>query len=297
MASHVNRPLLGITFINIALIVFGCNEALVRYLTEEYSPIQIAFIRFVVMSFLVAATIIGIRRKDLFVCTRWGLVAVRGVLSAFATAAFFYSLKFLALDDATTVYLSAPIFVALLAGWFLGERVSKARWVAIIIGFGGVAYVMQPGGGLFNLWALLALGSAGAYAVAMLINRALTRTEDSLTILFYMSVFGGLTLLPFMPFLWTSTPYWELPMLFAVGLLAACAQYCLVQAYRYAAANTVIIFDYMGIIYIAIISYVVFREVPSRELITGAAVLIGSGLFVVYDETRQFKRKAGETTA
>ena len=295
MASHVNRPLLGIMFINVALIVFACNEALVRYLTEEYSPIQIAFIRFAVMILLVGATMVGLRQRQLFVCTRWGLVAARGVLSAIATAAFFYSLKFLSLDDATTVYLSAPIFVALFAGWFLGERVSKARWAAILIGFCAVAYVMQPGGGLFNIWAFLTLLAALTYAVAMLINRALTRTEDSLTILFYMSVFGGLTLVPIMPFVWTSTPYDELPALFCVGLLAAGAQYCLVQAYRFAAANTVIVFDYMGIIYIAVVSYAVFAEVPSWQLIIGATVLIASGLFVVYDETRQLKRMAGET--
>ncbi len=297
MASHVHRPLLGIVYINVALMILACNEALIRFLTEDYSPIQIAFIRFFVMAILVGAAIIGMRRPELFKADRWWLLVVRGVLGAIASGSFFFSIKFLELDDATTISLSAPIFVAALSGWLLRERVPGARWGAIVLGFIGVAIVMRPGAGLFNVWALVAFVSAGAYALAMMVNRVLTRTEDSLTIVFYFPLFGSLALLPFMPFLWTSTPAWELLILFVVGLLAGITQYLMMQAYRFAAANTVITFDYMGVLYIAIVSYLVFAEVPSWNLMAGAALLIGSGIFIIYDEARQFRRMAGETKA
>ncbi|MEM7123419.1 MAG: DMT family transporter [Pseudomonadota bacterium] len=297
MASHAHRPLLGIVYINVALMILACNEALIRLLTEDYSPIQIAFIRFVVMAILVGAAIVGMKRRELFQANRWWLLVLRGVLGAIASGSFFFSIKFLELDDATTISLSAPIFVAALSGWLLRERVPAARWGAVVLGFVGVAIVMRPGAGLFNIWAFVAFISAGAYALAMMVNRVLTRTEDSLTIIFYFPLFGSLTLLPFMPFLWTSTPASEFPMLFAVGLLAGITQYLMMQAYRFAAANTVITFDYMGVLYIAIISYLVFAEIPSWNLIAGAVLLIASGIFIVYDEARQLKRMAGESKA
>ena len=285
-----DRPLRGIAYINIALMVLACNEALIRDLTDTYSPVQIAFIRFVIMALLVSIAILGLRRPKLFASRRFGLLTIRGILSAIATVAFFYSIEYLKLDDAVTVSLAAPIFVALLSRWFLGEQVTFKRWIAIVVGFAGVAVVMRPGAGLFNVWAFLALFSAATYAFGMMINRKLTETEDSLTILLYTTAIGGLVLLPFMFFIWKWTPYVDLPMLFLVGVLAGITQYLLIQAYRYAAANTIIAFDYIGVIYIAIVSYLVFAEVPSVNLMSGAVLLIASGMFIVYDETRQHRR-------
>jgi drug/metabolite transporter (DMT)-like permease len=215
-------------------------------------------------------------------------------LSAVASVSFYFSLEYLELDDAVTVGMAGPIFVAMLSGWYLGERVPALRWIAIVAGFAGVAVVMRPGAGLFNIWALLALVSAASYAVAVMLSRRLTATEDSLTILFYLSVVAGLALAPIMPFVWSSTPLQELPLLFMVGFLAGITQYLLIQAYRYGVANTIITFDYMGIIYIGIVAYLAFAEIPGWNLLAGAVLLVGSGLYIVYDEARQHQRRTEE---
>lgn len=270
----------------------SCGEALVRYLSFHYSPIQIAFLDFAVVVGLVGATMFGLKRGELFRTKRLNLLVIRGLLSAAATVAFFFAIKNLNLDDAVTVGLAGPIFVALLSGWLLGEKVSFMRWAAIVVGFVGVVVVMRPGAGLFNVWSFVALASAALYAVGMMVNRKLTQTEDSLTILFYLSLFAGLALLPFMFFVWQSTPYWELPILFAIGVLEAVSAYLLIQAYRFAVANMVITFDYVGVIYIAIVSYIVFTDVPSWNLVAGAAFLIGSGMYIAFDEARTHRLRS-----
>jgi drug/metabolite transporter (DMT)-like permease len=289
-----DRPVLGIVYVNVGLVLMALNDALIRFLSTDYSPIQIAFVRTFVMAVAVGAVIVALRRYQLFVTKRLGLIALRGALSAVASTSFFFSLEYLELADAFTVGMAGPIFVAALSGWLLGERVPLARWAAILLGFAAIAFIMEPGEGLFNVWALLALLSAATYAVAMIIYRALTATEDSLTILFYMSLVAALVLLPLIPFVWTDMPLWELPLLLVVGVLAGVTQYLLVQAYRHAAANTVITFDYLSVIYVAIVGYLLFAEIPTWHVVLGAMLLIASGLYVVFDEARQQRRLAGE---
>ena len=288
-----DRPLRGIVYINAALMIMATYEALIKYLTENYEPVQIAFIRMMVIAGLVAIVILATRRPHLFLTSRPILLVVRGLLTVTATVAFYYSLEFLALDDAVAISLSAPIFVAMFSGWILGERVPLVRWIAVLVGFAGVAIVFPPSTGLADVWALVALLSALCYALGMMVNRILTRTEDSLTILFYMTTVGGLVLLPLMPFVWKTTPLWEFFLLFVVGLMAGIAQYLVVQAYRYAAANTIITFDYIGVLYVAFVSYLVFAEIPSLNLVEGAALLAASGIFITFDEAR-LRRKLTE---
>ena len=291
---ETDHPLRGILFVNLGLMIAACNFALIRFLEVSYSPVQVSFIRFVVMAGLVGGCMFVLGRRHLFVSKRYGYLLLVGVLAAATTLMFFFSLEPLGLDNATTLGYVGPIIVAALSGWFLGERVSAVRWAAILVGFLGVAIVMRPGAGLFNIWGFLALASAATYAVRVMVYRKLTETEDSLTILFYMSAIAALIHVPALPFVWTSTPFWELPLLFLTGLLAGATQYLLIEAYRYAAANTVVVFDYMTILYIAIVSYIVFVEIPSWNLIAGAVLLIGGGLFIVWDESRQQKTSDDE---
>lgn len=288
--TSTDRPLLGILYANCGLVVMALNDAVIRDLSATHSPLQIAFIRLFLMTIFVAALILGLRRPRLFVTRRFGLLALRGVLSAISTVTFFLSLKYLGEADVYTVALVAPIIVALLSGPILGERVPLLRWATILIGFAGVIVALGPGAGLLDAWMLLALVSAVAYAFAMMLNRILTRTEDSLTIVLYMSASACVVLLPAMPSVWKSIPLGDSLSLIVVGLLASVAHYLSVQAYRYATAHTIITFDYVSVLYVVIVGYLLFSVVPGSNMLYGLVLLVACGLFVVYDEARRLRQ-------
>lgn len=289
-----DRPLFGILYANSALVVMALNGAVIRELSATHSPLQIGFVRLLLMTFFVGALILGLRRTRLFVTRRIGLLALRGVLSAISTVAFFFSLEHFEEADVYAVALVAPIIVALLSGRVLGERVPTVRWVTILIGFVGVIVALRPGIGLLNVWVLLALVSAAAYAFAMMLNRMLTRTEDSLTIVFYMSASACVVLLPTLPSDWKPIPLGDSLPLIVVGLLASVAHYLMVQAYRYAAAHTIITFDYVSVFYVVVVGYLLFSVMPESYMVYGLILLVSCGLFVVIDEARQHGRSADE---
>lgn len=216
------------------------------------------------------------------------------LLSAASSVAFYFSLANMDLADAYTLSMGGPFFVAILSGWFLKERVPPKRWLAILLGFGAIVIVMNPSSGVLNIWALLAVLSALTYGIEVMFYRVATRSEDSLTIMFYTSLVSTVVLAPVVVFMWTDMLLWEIPLLVATGLLAGIGQYFFVQAYRYAAANTVITFDYMSVIYVGIIGYIAFAEVPTWNLLIGVVLLSASGVYVVLDETRQQRRLADE---
>jgi drug/metabolite transporter (DMT)-like permease len=287
-----DRPLLGIAFANGGLVVMALNDALIGDLAQTYSPLQIGFIRLLVMTVAIGVVMIALMRPRLFVTRRFGLLAVRGVLSAISTVAFFYSLQHLSLANVYTVALMSPLIVACLSGWILGESVHFVRWLTIIVGFAGVLVAMAPTAGIVDTWVILAIVSAGAYALAMMLNRVLTRTEDSLTIVFYMSIVGAVVLAPFALPAWQAIDSGDVALLLAVGLQASVVHVLMVQAYRYAPAHTVITFDYVSVFYVSIVGYLVFAQTPDRNLMIGLVILIASGLFVVFDEARRVRKRA-----
>ncbi len=119
------------------------------------------------------------RKFELFRTRQIGLLSLRGVLSVVTTGLFFYSLNKLEIASATTISMLAPLLIALISGWLLKEKVGLSRWLVILWGFASVAFILQPGGGLFNEGAFIALLSAVFYALSMILNRKLVEVDKS----------------------------------------------------------------------------------------------------------------------
>ena len=277
------------------MVFDATNEALIKYLTVEYTTIQIAFVRSLVMAAVAVIIILVTRRPELFHTSRLGLLSVRGLLSAVAIVAFYLSLANLDLADAYTLSMAGPIFLAMLSGWLLGEKVPLVRWASVIIGMAGVIFLMRPGAGLFNIWAFTALLSALFYALGMIVNRKLTATEHSLTILFYLGTTSGIMLLIALPMDWVDPPIDDLPLLLLSGGLDFCMMYMFMQAYRYAAAHTIISFDYLAVFYILLAGFIAFAEVPTWNLMIGIAILIASGLITIGHEMHTSRSSSKKT--
>ncbi len=231
------------------------------------------------------------RKFELFRTRQIVLLSLRGVLSVVTTGLFFYSLNKLEIASATTISMLAPLLIALISGWLLKEKVGLSRWLVILWGFASVAFILQPGGGLFNEGAFIALLSAVFYALSMILNRKLVEVDNTLTILFYFSLVSTVLLMPFSITDFPGLPQYDYIMLAGIGLLSVLAQFFGVGAYRYATANTVAVFDYVLILYVAIAGYVFLNEKPITNIFLGALGLSISGLSVIYQEYAKEKSR------
>jgi len=210
---------------------------------------------------------------------------VRSVLLLGSTLFNFAALRYLQLDEAISLVFSTPFFVAALSGPILGEWVRWRRWTAIAVGFVGVLVVVRPGPGTFQPAALLSLSAAICYALYSIITRILARTDSNATTLFYSNIVGALALLPVVPFVWT-TPSDPLVIALMVvsGVIGSCGHYLLIAAHRLAPAAVLSPFIYTEIVLVILTGFLVFGDVPNRWTLTGAAIVVASGLYILHRE-------------
>ena len=291
MNDTAHRPSLAIGYVNIALVFYALQDGLVRYLTADYTVPQIQFTRSAVMTVIILVMIVATRRFGDFRPRQVVPLLFRGYTSLVGVALMYMVLANMELAEAYTFFMTGPIFIALFAIPMLKEPVGLIRWIAIGIGFVGILIIMQPGSGALTVWAIVALIAAAIYGLAMVTTRDLTRTNSSLTIVFYVNLFVTIVLAPAQPFVWFAPPPEDLMLLIGVGVVACLAQFLLAQAYRHATAATIAPFDYVAFIYIVIIGFLMFGEVPGWHVVAGAAVLVASGLVIMRGEGWRRRRR------
>ena len=221
----------------------------------------------------------------LFVTQRPALQLVRSLLLLVSTSLFFTALRYVPLADATAVSFTSPFMVALLAGWLLRERVSGVHWLAIALGFAGALLVIRPGMGTVNPYLFLVGGNAACYAGYQVLTRrvaAYDRPETSVT---YDALAGTVLLSAIVPFFWqtpAAAAHWLL--LAVIGLLGGLGHYCGARALVAIPASTLAPLYYVQLISAAALGYLVFGDVPNNWTLAGVAVVISSGLYLLYRE-------------
>jgi drug/metabolite transporter (DMT)-like permease len=215
------------------------------------------------------------------------LQLVRSMLLLASTLCNFAALRYLQLDEAIALIFSTPFFVAALSGPILGEWVHWRRWTAIAVGFVGVLVVTRPGAGSFHPAALLSLSAALCYALYSISTRILARTDSNETTLFYSNLVGFLALMPVVPFAWT-TPGDPLviALMVATGAIGSFEHYLLIAAHRLAPAAVLSPFICIEIVLVTALGFLVFGDVPSRFTLTGAAIVVASGLYLIHRERK-----------
>lgn len=230
----------------------------------------------------------------------------RGAIGCCAMGLSFYALTLLPLPDAITIGYAAPLLTVLMAPLLLGERVGIYRFSAVVVGFAGVLLVLSPhvmadAGAASDtafVGALVALAGAFCTALAMIQIRALTGSESTMTITFYFSVSGTVMGLASLPFGWVVPSAGEIATLVAIGLIGGVAQIFLTESYRHAPTSLIAPFDYSTLLWAMLLGFTLFGDVPEPIMLVGAAIIIASGLFVIFRERqlgleRARQRKAG----
>jgi drug/metabolite transporter (DMT)-like permease len=157
----------------------------------------------------------------------------------------------------------------------------------VLVGFVGVIVMVRPGGGVFDVAAVIALAATMLYALAMIFIRSLGRSESTGAIAFYYTLLSTLVGAAFLPFQWVAPAPVDALLLVAIGLVGGCGQLLITSAFRNAPAAVIAPFDYISMLYVSLIGYAVWGDVPDRFLLAGAAIVIASGLYILNRETRR----------
>ncbi len=289
-ATYVDNPRLGILLIVASSLTFALMNAMVKLVSGRLGPVEIGFFRQVFSLIPVVGLVIRQGGLPALRTERPLGHLFRGLIGNSAMIIFFLSIARLPLADANALSFASPLFVTALSLPLLGEAVGKHRWSAVIVGFAGVLVMTNPGGDWFEGSAGLGAGmgvlAAFMSALMTITIRQLNKTEPPVRIVFYFATigtifFGTLTAL----FFWV-TPTWpELAGLAVVGLIGGLSQILMTTAYRHAPASTLAPFGYISILWSTILGYLIWSDLPGPRILVGAAVVILSGLYIIYRET------------
>ena len=273
----------GIVLMCLSTVAFSIMHGLVRFVSEVLPPFQIAFFRNIFgLAFLLPLLM---RSRFAVLRTRQiGLHALRGVINMAAMLMFFTALSISPIAKVTALGFTAPIFMAILAVIVLGERFRIYRWSAIFLGFAGMLIILRPGLVVIDTGALLVIGSAVLWAVAMLIIKIQSRTESSLTIVAYMGIFLGVFSIA--PALWVWQPFelQTLGLMVLIGLFGSIAQMAISESLKETDPTALMPFDFLKLIWTAMIGAWFFAEIPDIFTWIGATVIFSSGLFIAFRE-------------
>jgi len=286
-AAAPQRTLLAIGLMCIAVGLFSCLDATAKYLaTESGLPIaQVVWLRFISQMVLMIAVFGPIALPRLLRTQRLWHQIGRSFLMLASTLFNFLALQHLRLDQTSTFFFLVPLTVALLAGPILGEWVGWRRMVAILVGFGGILIAVRPGFEAVHFAFAFSLMSVLGYAGFALITRYLAQFDDPVATLFYSLIAGSLVMAPIAISVWewpSDTTVWLLLAL--LGFWGGIGHYIFIIAHRFAPASTLSPFIYLSLLSHTALGYAVFGDLPDIWTLAGAAVVIGSGLYLLHRE-------------
>jgi drug/metabolite transporter (DMT)-like permease len=279
------NALRGVLLMFTSTFFFASMHASIRHVSATIHPFEIAFFRSLFALVVVLPWFVRLGLRPLRT-RRFGLHAARAVFNVFAMLSFFFALSIAPLSEVAALGFTAPIFATLLAALVLRETVRLRRWTAIGVGFAGVLIILRPGFEQVGLGQLLVLFSSMIWACAFLVIKTLSRTDSSVTITSYMALLMIPLILVPAAFVWQWPDGGQLLWLILIGVLGGTGQLCVAEALHQADTALVMPFDFCKLLWIAVIAYLAFGEVPDRFTWLGGAVVFTSVLYITYRERR-----------
>jgi drug/metabolite transporter (DMT)-like permease len=282
--ARTDRPFRGIALILASTIFLGCSDVTAKYLSATLPSIEIAWIRFLVFSLIMVPAMLPGSRLFALRTQRPGLQVMRGVALLSSSLFFISGLRFLPIAEASATGFIAPLFVTALSIAFLGEKVGVRRWIATIAGLIGVLIILRPGSSAFHPAAFFPIISALSWAGTLIMTRMMSGRERAITTMTWSAIAGVCVISALVPFVWV-TPSWH-DILFGIfiGIASTAGQWIVVLAFRYADASVLAPFSYTQLVWVSVLGFFVFGEIPDIWTIAGAAVIVCSGLYTAHRE-------------
>lgn len=284
--SERSQVTAGILLMCAGIAFLTVNDALAKALTTGYAPPQILFLRNIIA--LPFAVLIALKMGGpaALISRRPSMHLLRGVIWIGAATLFFTSLRYLGLAEATVLVFVAPVFITALSVPLLKEEVGWRRWCAVLAGFLGVLVVVRPGLDAFQAVSLLPVATAFLYALLMISARWVDPNESVWTMMLYLTGSGALLSALLQPFVWSPVRVEDIWLFVAIAFFGTTGVTLITQAFRFAPAAVVAPFDYTALLWAALIGWLVWNEIPDFATWIGAAIIIASGLFIIWRESR-----------
>ncbi|WP_377298793.1 DMT family transporter [Rhizobium sp. SGZ-381] len=297
-----DRSVKGMALMACCMVILPMMDAIAKYMAtfETMSPGQVTFYRFFVQLVVLAPlffwTVGGFSKVQ-----RPWMNMLRGALHAAASLLFFTAVKYMPLADVFAIYFVEPFMLTMMSALFLGEKVGWRRWLAILVGFGGAMIVIQPSFEIFGWTSLLPVACAFLFTLYLFLNRALGNGDSPLTMQMMSGVGGtlfmGIVLLAgnqagiadFAVSLPSSGL--GLILLIILGSLSGYVHLLVVRAFRMASVSLLAPFQYFEIISATVLGYLLFADFPTPSKWLGIAVIVASGLFIIWRERVQSRRR------
>jgi len=284
-----NLAVAGILLMLLGYFMFALNDAMGKWLVASYSVGQVLLVRSVGAFLVLSPMIVRQGVSDLVRPGRPGLQALRVLFATLDTALFYAAVVYLPLADVLTFYMAGPIYIAALSHVFLGEKVGWRRWLAIVVGFGGVVIALRPSTASLSLSSLFALLGSLSFAISMILGRRLRGTSD--TTLVTLQTLGSLVLGLVLALAdWRAPGVLDWAALLLLGVVSCVAHLLITRALKLAPASTLAPLQYTLLLWGVVFGVVFFGDVPDSQLLVGSAIIVLAGLFIFH---RQKVRHAG----
>ncbi|MCG8689944.1 MAG: DMT family transporter [Minwuiales bacterium] len=292
LEDYRRDALRGILFMVLAVSLFPFLNSGVKYLAEDYGTAQIVWARYAGHFLFMLVVFLPSNGRSLFATSRPGLQIVRSILLFTSTVFYFTALAYVAIPTAASISFTGPLMVTALAVPLLGEYVGPRRWAAVLIGFVGALIIIRPGLGETHWATTLVLGSAASYALYQILTRKVAGHDNPSTTITYAAIVGVTVASLGLPFVDLKMPANTIDWLVfaSLGLTGGLGHWCVVKAFQYAPVPVVSPFGYGQLIGATILGYAIFGDFPDLWTWVGAAIIVGSGLYITY---REAVRKRG----
>lgn len=282
LASNARGALLAL----LAFGVYSTHDAVVKTLGASYSPMQMVFFANL-FGFPVVTVMMMRDRSEGNLRPRhpwWTLL--RTVAALLSTTLAFYAFSVLPMAQTYALIFAAPLLITMLAVPVLGETVGWRRSLAVVVGLLGVIVVLRPGATDLVLGHAAALCAAVFSAIGAVVMRKIGQEERSAVMLLYPMMANFLVMACAMPFVYRPMPALDLGGLGLMAVLGFVGGLCIIAAYRVGRAVVVAPMQYSQILWAVVYGYAFFGEVPDLATALGAAIIILSGIYIVFREEK-----------
>jgi drug/metabolite transporter (DMT)-like permease len=265
--------------------IFASMHALVRHLSGQLHPFEIAFFRSI-FGLAAIAPLMWRVGPSVLISRNPGLLAVRGLVGGLSLMTWFYGLSITPIATATVLSFTSVIFASVGAAIFLQERMRLRRWTAVAFGFAGVLVIVRPGVAVFEPGSLVIMLAAILWGVGIVLVKTIARSDETVTIVAWTALW--LIVATAIPawLVWVAPTWRQLAWLLLIGILGTAGTFAWTQALKTADASLVIPTDFTRLVWAGAIGWFAFGEIPDRWMWIGAALIIGSTLYIGLREAK-----------
>ncbi|MES2122650.1 MAG: DMT family transporter [Chlamydiota bacterium] len=281
------RTIFGVLLMMIGLALYPISDAFIKHLMETYGLFQSTFLRALTRLLpLFLATFFQGGPRAVFEMKQPKAHIMRLAVSLLYTYIFMYAYSKESLTVVYTLSYTSPFFLIVLSGLILKERITKERWIAVVIGAAGILVAIRPGFAPFEMTVLLVLFGVFLGTLNKILMRKLAMTEHGLAITIYPNLLLILATLPLLIGNWQAMPWSHWGLFSLVGILSAAGQYAIAQSLRFTEASILAPVDNSTFFWVVLLDFWGWGLVPDSCTLVGVAIIVGSNLYLLRQQRR-----------